>query len=224
MKKALFFVRKDCNYAAKTIEFLKTNGFSVRVILSEYRSQDHQKMWEKWHGEYLFSFRSFYIIPKKLLDRVKVAAINFHPGPNNYRGSGGLNFALLNNEKQFGVTAHLINENIDDGEIIECRKFNIYKSDFLDSLMKKTHKKLFDLFCDITGSIKEKGANYLKKKIPNKKYSWVGPIRKFKEVEKLKKINVNISRSEFMKIIRATYTKKYPPKIVFYGKEFYLKQ
>ena len=101
MKKALFFVRKDCNYASKTIEFLKTNGFSVKVILSEYRLQDHQKMWEKWHGEYLFSFRSFYIIPKKLLNRVKVAAINFHPGPNNYRGSGGLNFALLNNEKQF---------------------------------------------------------------------------------------------------------------------------
>ena len=68
-----------------------------------------------------------------------------------------MNFALLNNEKQFGVTAHLINENIDDGEIIECRKFNIYKSDCLDSLMKKSHKKLFDLFCDITGSLKEKG-------------------------------------------------------------------
>ena len=74
-----------------------------------------------------------------MLNRVKVAAINFHPGPNNYRGSfGGLNFALLNNEKQFGVTAHLINENIDDGEIIECRKFNIYKSDCLDSLMKNS--------------------------------------------------------------------------------------
>ena len=224
MNKTLFFVRKDCKYTKKTIDFLGEQGFKVKVIFSESRSQDHKKKWENWNGDYVFSYRSFYIIPNELLKKVKKAAINFHPGPNNYRGSGGLNFALFNSEKEFGVTAHLINEKIDNGKIIECRKFNIDKEDCLDSLMKKTHKKLFDLFCDITSSLRKKETDYLQNKVDSSRYNWIGPLRKFEEVEKLKQINLKVSKTEFDKIVRATYTKKYPPKIFFHGKEFYLKQ
>ena len=224
MNKTLFFVRKDCKYTKKTIDFLCEQGFKVKVIFSESRSQDHKKKWENWNGDYVFSYRSFYIIPNELLKKVKKAAINFHPGPNNYRGSGGLNFALFNSEKEFGVTAHLINEKIDNGKIIECRKFNIDKEDCLDSLMKKTHKKLFDLFCDITSSLRKKETDYLQNKVDSSRYNWIGPLRKFEEVEKLKQINLKVSKTEFNKIVRATYTKKYPPKIFFHGKEFYLKQ
>ena len=55
-------------------------------------------------------------------------AINFHPGPPNYRGIGCLNFALLSNEKYYGVTAHIINEKIDNGKILSFKKFRLKKN------------------------------------------------------------------------------------------------
>ena len=60
-----------------------------------------------------FCFRSYFILNKQVLKSVKVASINFHPGPPNFRGFGCLNFALLNNAKQYGCTAHLINIKIE---------------------------------------------------------------------------------------------------------------
>ena len=61
----------------------------------------------------------------ELLKKVNKAAINFHPGPPEYRGTGCVNYALYENSKFYGCTAHLINEKVDNGKIIDVKKFNI---------------------------------------------------------------------------------------------------
>ena len=43
--------------------------------------------------------------------------LNFHPSTPDYRGMGCINFALLTT-KNYGSTAHLIDEKIDHGKII----------------------------------------------------------------------------------------------------------
>ena len=55
-----------------------------------------------WTGDYILSFRSLLILPEKIINNAKIAAINFHPGPPKYRGVGCLNYAVYNNEKYYG--------------------------------------------------------------------------------------------------------------------------
>ena len=75
--------------------------------------------------DFIFSFRSHYILKKKLLSDVNYGAINFHPGPPEYRGIGCVNYALYDNSKNYGATAHLIDEKIDHGKIINTKMFTI---------------------------------------------------------------------------------------------------
>ena len=63
-------------------------------------------------------------------------AINFHPGTPEYRGIGSVNFALYNNSKYYGSTAHLISKQIDYGKIIDIKKFRIPKSYGIESVYK----------------------------------------------------------------------------------------
>ena len=78
--------------------------------------------------DYIICFRSFFLIKKKLLEKAKIASINFHPGPPAYRGIGCINFALLNGEKKFGTTAHLIDDKIDHGKILDIKHFMFNKN------------------------------------------------------------------------------------------------
>ena len=79
--------------------------------------------------DYLISYRNPLILKKKILKIANKYNINFHPSPPRYRGVGGYNLAILNSDKEYGVTAHLINNQIDNGLIIDFIKFKISKKD-----------------------------------------------------------------------------------------------
>ena len=76
----------------------------------------------------IICFRSHFLLKEKHLKAAKIAAINFHPGPPKYRGVGCVNSAILNGEKSYGTTAHLINNKIDNGKIIDVYKRSIESS------------------------------------------------------------------------------------------------
>ena len=43
--------------------------------------------------------------------------------PADYRGAFLYNFAILNGEEEYGVTAHLMSERFDEGALIEVDRF-----------------------------------------------------------------------------------------------------
>jgi hypothetical protein len=43
-----------------------------------------------------------------MIGRAAIAAVNFHPGPPNYRGTGCVNFALYDGADAYGCTSHLL--------------------------------------------------------------------------------------------------------------------
>ena len=220
----LFFGRAHCDLSSKALAHLKRLGFNVTSIFSKGRGESLPEDIGWWSGDYIFCFRSMFILPKYLIDRAKVAAINFHPGPPEYPGSGCLNYALYEDSKSYGVTAHLMNEKVDDGNIIECRRFQIHKSDTVDSLLERTHVKLLDLFFDTTSGISSSKEDYLKGSLEHSKNEeWSGVNRKIKDLDALSVIDVNITNNEIEKIIRATFTENFPPKIIIHGYEFILK-
>ena len=63
-------------------------------------------------------------------------AFNFHAGIlPQYRGSGTINFAIINREDETGITLHEIDKNIDTGDIISIEKFPISSEDTAETLM-----------------------------------------------------------------------------------------
>ena len=69
------------------------------------------------------------IFETELINLPLKGIINCHAGALPfYRGRNVLNWAIINGEKQFGVTAHYIDEGIDTGDII-CQRFGIIDQD-----------------------------------------------------------------------------------------------
>jgi len=81
------------------------------------------------------------IFKKELLSASKKGCINYHTSLlPKYRGRQPLFWAMLNNEKEAGMTVHEMNENLDDGPIIIQKKVNIDTKETLHSLYLKTIK------------------------------------------------------------------------------------
>ena len=221
--RVLFFGKNNCQYSQKILEHLIHLGFDVESILSTNRQEQLPEDIGWWQGDYIICFRSYFLIPKSLLDRAQIAAINFHPAPTEYPGSGCLNWALYDNAEIYGVTAHIMNEKIDNGQIVECRRFPILPQDNVKTLLGRAHLKICDLAIDITTGLALEGKTFLEKKLnESENEKWVGNARKMYEIDKLQTINLDCSKEELERVIRATYTPDFPPEIHLHGYKFSL--
>jgi len=78
------------------------------------------------------------ILRRAILALCPSGAINCHAGALPfYRGRNVLNWALINGEDEFGVTAHFIDEGIDTGDIILQRKAPISIHDTYATLLAR---------------------------------------------------------------------------------------
>jgi methionyl-tRNA formyltransferase len=220
----LFFGRSGCDATKKALSHLETLGFHVTFAESAGRGESMPEVVNHWQGEYIFCFRSFFILSKAVIAKASIAAINFHPAPVEYPGSGCLNFALYDNASDYGVTAHIMNEKVDNGAIVECRRFPIIAGDSVDSLLARTHIKLLDLFLDVVTELAMGGKRVLEEKLKNSSHErWNGEALRMKDLKKLQTIPIDVDENELKRIIRATYTQKFPPSIYLHGFEFVLK-
>lgn len=91
----------------------------------------------------LFISMSFNQIFKVKTIRIpKIGVINCHAGKLPfYRGRNVINWALINDEKDFGVTVHFVDEGIDTGDIILQKVFPISDSDDYKSLLNLAYKE-----------------------------------------------------------------------------------
>ena len=222
--KVLLFGRHNCEGTKAALEHLNTMNFQVTYVESKGRGEKIPEDIYMWQGDYIFCFRSLFILPEKLLNKATVAAINFHPAPVEYPGSGCANYALYDNAEHYGVTAHMMNRAVDNGSIIECRRFPIFPMDSVDSLVHRTHHKLLDLFYDTTTAIYFKGKDYITEMLTQSSHEkWRGFAKKIAELDKLQNIDLSVSEDDLKKIIRATYTQNFPPRLFLHGYEFVLK-
>lgn len=82
------------------------------------------------------------IFKKEILNIPKIGAINCHAGLlPSYRGRNILNWALINDEKKFGITVHFIDEGIDTGDIILQEEYDISDNDDYSTLLEKAYQE-----------------------------------------------------------------------------------
>ncbi|MDB6176895.1 LLM class flavin-dependent oxidoreductase [Paracoccus sp. Z330] len=104
--------------------------------------------------DWLFSVANLSLVPDALLARAGRGAINFHDGPLPRRA--GLNtpaWAILQGDDQHGITWHLIEGDIDEGDILEQRLFAISPDDTTLSLNTKAFEAAIDSFSAVMAQV-----------------------------------------------------------------------
>jgi len=218
--KILFFGKFGDQYSKKLLSYLKNNFSNVKYVASTTHDKSINKKILEWSGDYIFSFRSYFILPESLIKSAKIAAINFHPGPPNYRGIGCVNFALYNEERTYGVIAHLMKKKIDNGEILKYTKFSIKHKTSLEEVLNKTHFELYKLAMYFFKKIYLNKLNIKKCINKNRKINWSKKIYTKQDMLKLYNLNIKINKKEFKKIIKATVYKNFMPHITIFNKRF----
>ena len=219
--RVLFFGRKNCNFTKKLIIFFRNLSLDLEIVLSS--NSRNQKLPNKlinWSGDLIISFLNLYILPKFLLEKPKIGAINFHPAPPEYPGSGGINFALYENKKRFGITVHLMSEKVDSGEILDVLYFPILEKDNVDTLLNKTHIELFKVTKEFVNSIQREKSKFISDKLAQNKFVWSETKRLIKSVDELSVISCEISKEEMHRRIRSFHTNDFPLSININGSKF----
>ena len=130
---------------AKGIKILRKEGIKVDIIDNK-----------KYKNREEFDKKLVAIIKKENVDLVVLAgfmrilspiftknifAINLHPSILPlFKGNNAIKRSFHSGMKLAGVTVHKVNEELDSGEIIAQKVFNISKNESLKSFEKKIHK------------------------------------------------------------------------------------
>lgn len=179
------------------ISYLKANFSKVEIFKGCVGDAFPSKAYSNKY-DICISYLSPWIIPQKMLSGVKDFAINFHPGPPEYRGIGCTNFAIYNNESKYGVTAHLMEAEVDSGKIISVKYFPILPGDTLFGLTQKCYKYVLQLFYDVFGHYVKYG------NLPSSSKRWSRRLYTRKELNELCRIRRGMSLAEVKKRIKAT--------------------
>ncbi len=98
----------------------------------------------------LFVSMSFnQIFKEEIINLPRLKTINCHAGMLPfYRGRNILNWALINDEKGFGITVHYMDEGIDTGDIILQRSFPITDIDDYSTLLNLSYSECANILYD----------------------------------------------------------------------------
>jgi methionyl-tRNA formyltransferase len=120
----------------------------------------------------LFVSMSFnQIFKSQIINAPKLKTINCHAGKLPfYRGRNVLNWVLINDEKEFGITVHFIDEGIDTGDIILQRTYPITDSDNYNTLLERAYDGCSLILFEAVKQIQDNSFN----RVPQKSIHPVG--------------------------------------------------
>ncbi|WP_238699076.1 formyltransferase family protein [Helicobacter sp. MIT 05-5294] len=121
-------------------EFCQHKGIRILSDIQELLELEFDILLSVQYHEVLSSF---------LLKCAQEIALNLHLAPlPEYRGCNQFSFAILNEDKEFGVSIHKMEGRVDGGDIAFQVRFEIPKNCFVGELVDLANKKGFELFCD----------------------------------------------------------------------------
>lgn len=191
------FSKKGKPFVPEVVSYLKKHFRNVKIYLGAPGDVFPESA-KKWKGDILISYLSPWIISHRLLQAANEVSINFHPGPPEYPGIGCFNFALYEDAKNYGVTAHCMEEKVDTGRILAVKRFRVHKNESVLSLSQKSYRAMFILFREIMSKI------YSQKKLSLNGETWQRRPYLRRELEALCKLSPRMKRNEIWRRVRAT--------------------
>ena len=149
-------------------EILKNYCLNHSIDYLKYEninSEDFFNKVKEYNCELFVSMSFNQIFKTEIINLPKYKTINCHAGKLPfYRGRNILNWALINDEKEFGITVHYIDEGIDTGDIILQRNHEISDLDNYNTLLERSYVECANILYDAVvlfkrGPVKGKSQN-----------------------------------------------------------------
>jgi N,N'-diacetyllegionaminate synthase len=104
--------------------------------------------------DYVVSYLYRRRVPRRVLDLARTMPLNFHPAPlPDFRGVGGYNVGILEGKETWAATAHVMEEDLDTGDVVAVREFPIAPDATAASLEAETRRELLLLFGSVIADI-----------------------------------------------------------------------
>jgi methionyl-tRNA formyltransferase len=204
----IFSFPTDNKYDFNDFIFSFANSIKAPIRLSGITQEDVERL-SKAGCEMILSAAYPYKIP--LSDKIPYF-INLHPSPlPNGKGAWPLPYAILSNQKQWGITFHELSENWDAGDIILQKHFDLQSDETLESLSVKCQLSAKDAITDFIESIESL--------FKNKKTQTTGSYIKMPSRAD-KTINWDSSVGQIERTVRAF--SKFEARAVVEGKTIYI--
>ncbi|MBT8153952.1 LLM class flavin-dependent oxidoreductase [Epibacterium ulvae] len=157
-------------------------GHDIRAVVSE---QADIQTWAKDKGisvlthpvdvpdgfDWLLSIANLRMIPNAVLARAAKGAVNFHDGPlPAYAGLNTPNWALINGEAQHGITWHVIEGGVDEGDILAQRLFDVTDDETAFSLNSKCYAAAMDSFAEVLEQLESNTLNRQPQDLSQRQY------------------------------------------------------
>lgn len=154
---------------------------------------------KEYEVDLLVSMSFNQIFKKEIIHTPKCKIINCHAGKLPfYRGRNILNWALINDEREFGITVHYVDEGIDTGDIILQEVYPITDEDDYGSLLERAYEGCADVLYRAIKLIQNNNVNVIKQSEIDEIGMYCGMRMPGDEI-----INWNQSSREIFNFVRA---------------------
>jgi len=114
-----------------SIDYLKYENINSKEFIEKVK---------KYSCDLFVSMSFNQIFKSEIVNLPKYKTINCHAGKLPfYRGRNILNWVFINDEKEFGITVHYMDEGIDTGDIILQNSYPISDSDSYKTLLERAY-------------------------------------------------------------------------------------
>ncbi|MDQ7060733.1 MAG: formyltransferase family protein [Sulfurimonas sp.] len=123
-----------------SIEYLKYKDINSNNFLEKVK---------KYNCDLFVSMSFNQIFKKDIINMCRLKTINCHAGKLPfYRGRNILNWVLINDEQEFGITVHYVDSGIDTGDIIMQRSYKIKNSYTYQTLLEVSFMECANILYD----------------------------------------------------------------------------
>ena len=212
----LFLGKKDDECCNRAFQFVEANFENVTAYFSAWGEQMPTEICD-WNGDYILSYLCRWVIPLTVIQSAEKGAINFHPASPDYPGIGCNNYALYENASEYGATCHHMAGKVDTGKIIAVKRFPVFSTDDVSSLLLRTYEFQLVLFYEIVGKILNR------EPLPEPDEHWTRHPRSRREFNELGVITSEMTDDEVARRVRAVSYGVFQPTVDIGGFRFVLK-
>lgn len=127
------------------IKKAKENHIPIELS-ANINSEEFINRMKKYRSDLFVSMSFNQIFKAEMINLPAYKTINCHAGKLPfYRGRNILNWALINDEKEFGITVHYLDEGIDTGDIILQETYPITDEDTYHTLLTRAYAGCADV-------------------------------------------------------------------------------
>ena len=137
--KAIFSIPEEFNISYSEKKVKNTNYANLKDIANEYdipyyeidsvegkKIKSYEQIIKKLNLDLILVLGWYYVIPQSIRELVKYGAWGIHASLlPKYAGGAPLSWAIINGEKETGITLFRMENGVDDGDIISQKSFSI---------------------------------------------------------------------------------------------------